>query len=442
MAFDPDKYLAQTAPAFNPDAYLGIKDTRGNIINTDVPTVAGQVPNPPMVQPRRTGADYAKALYQVPATLASGAALTIPSAVSALVTKEPPLAMAQRNMYQPTSPVAQEALGAIGGALEATKLPPVIPNVGMIPSYARMAGATQPAIAEATQTVRPAVTQMAQALRKQPSIVETAPTTEALAQRSSELFNVAKQSGVELNAKDFATNMASIAKDLRNEGYDPRLYPKLAVAVEELTNAQIPKDFNELSTLRKFIQNAQRSTEPQERKLATTLKEDFDAYVSTIPESSIVGGDKQGLTAWKEARDTYSKLSKSEIFTNMLERAELDKSKFTQSGTENSLATQLRNLAKNDKQMRLFTKAEQEAIKEAAKGGTMQNLLKFYGRFTPSGPVSGIFAGGAIMANPAVGIPLELGAIAARSKATKMRKESVEKLAALMRAGKQEVTGE
>jgi hypothetical protein len=442
MAFDPDKYLAQTAPAFNPDAYLGIKDTRGNIINTDVPTVAGQVPNPPMVQPRRTGADYAKALYQVPATLASGAALTIPSAVSALVTKEPPLAMAQRNMYQPTSPVAQEALGAIGGALEASKLPPVIPNVGMIPSYARMAGATQPAIAEATQTVRPAVTQMAQALRKQPSIVETAPTTEALAQRSSELFNVAKQSGVELNAKDFATNMASIAKDLRNEGYDPRLYPKLAVAVEELTNAQIPKDFNELSTLRKFIQNAQRSTEPQERKLATTLKEDFDAYVSTIPESSIVGGDKQGLTAWKEARDTYSKLSKSEIFTNMLERAELDKSKFTQSGTENSLATQLRNLAKNDKQMRLFTKAEQEAIKEAAKGGTMQNLLKFYGRFTPSGPVSGIFAGGAIMANPAVGIPLELGAIAARSKATKMRKESVEKLAALMRAGKQEVTGE
>lgn len=442
MAFDPDKYLAQTAPAFNPDAYLGIKDTRGNIINTDVPTVAGQVPNPPMVQPKRTGADYAKALYQVPATLASGAALAIPSAVSALATGEPPLAMAQRNMYQPTSPVAQEALGAIGGALEASKLPPVIPNVGMIPSYARMAGATQPAIAEATQTVRPAVTQMAQALRKQPSIVETAPTTEALAQRSTELFNVAKQSGVELNAKDFATNMASIAKDLRNEGYDPRLYPKLAVAVEELTNAQIPKDFNELSTLRKFIQNAQRSTEPQERKLATTLKEDFDAYVSTIPESSIVGGNKQGLTAWKEARDTYSKLSKSEIFTNMLERAELDKSKFTQSGTENSLATQLRNLAKNDKQMRLFTKAEQEAIREAAKGGTMQNLLKFYGRFTPSGPVSGIFAGGAIMANPAVGIPLELGAIAARSKATKMRKESVEKLAALMRAGKQEVTGE
>lgn len=129
-------------------------DTRGNIINTDVPTVAGQVANPPVVETKKTAGDYARALYQVPATLASGAALALPSAVSALATGEPPLAMAQRNMYQPTSPVAQEALGAIGGALEATKLPPVLPNVGMIPSYARMAGATQPQVSEAVQTTR------------------------------------------------------------------------------------------------------------------------------------------------------------------------------------------------------------------------------------------------------------------------------------------------
>ena len=114
----------------------------------------------------------------------------------------------------------------------------------------------------------------------------------------------------------------------------------------------------------------------------------------------------------------------SEIFDDMLTNAELDKSKFTQSGAENSLANQLRNLAKNDKKMRLFTPTEQEAIKQAAKGGTMQNMLKFYGRFTPSGPISGIFAGGAIMAHPAIGIPLELGAIAARRKATKIERKT------------------
>jgi len=72
MAFDPDKYLADSAP-FNPDAYLGVK-TGGNIINSDVPTVVGQVPNPaPVAEQKRAMMDYVKALGEVPATLVSGA---------------------------------------------------------------------------------------------------------------------------------------------------------------------------------------------------------------------------------------------------------------------------------------------------------------------------------------------------------------------------------
>jgi len=243
----------------------------------------------------------------------------------------------------------------------------------MIPSFAQAAGTIKPAMQEATQIVKPAVNQMAQALRREPSILKTAPTAESLAQRSSQLFNEAKQSGVELNAKDFATNMASIGKNLRNEGYDPRLYPKLSVALDEMANAGIPKDFNELSTLRKFVMGAQKSADPEERRLATMLKSDFDEYVANIPESSVVGGSKEGLKAWKEARDTYTKLSKSDVFTEMLENAQLDKSKFSMSGIENSLAQQLRQLAKNDKKMRLFTSEEQDAIKAAAKGGAGQN---------------------------------------------------------------------
>ena len=59
---------------------------QSNIINTDVPTVAGQVPNPPIVKPKRTMMENVKALYEVPATMLSGAALTIPSAVSLVST--------------------------------------------------------------------------------------------------------------------------------------------------------------------------------------------------------------------------------------------------------------------------------------------------------------------------------------------------------------------
>ena len=169
MAFDPDRYLAQKTPSpqpsrgFDPDAYLGV-NRGGNIINTDVPTVVGEVPNPPPVQgPPRTMMDRVKALYEVPATMLSGAALAVPSAVSALATGEPPLAMAQRNMYQPTSPVSQDVLQGIGSAFEASKLPPVMPNIGMLPSYARSVGGAPTQVRQAVQETGPRI---AQALRQ------------------------------------------------------------------------------------------------------------------------------------------------------------------------------------------------------------------------------------------------------------------------------------
>jgi len=144
---------------------------QSNIINTDVPTVAGQVPNPPIVKPKRTMMENVKALYEVPATMLSGAALTIPSAVSALATGEAPMAMAQRNMFQPTSPVSQDVLQSIGGAFEASKLPPVLPT-GMLPSYARIVQGTPPQARQMGQVVQEAGPRIAQALR-QPEIKPT-----------------------------------------------------------------------------------------------------------------------------------------------------------------------------------------------------------------------------------------------------------------------------
>ena len=427
-------------------------------LQPDVPLVASQMPKQvPVAEPKRGMMDYVKALGEVPATIASGmvaqpvgAAYGVAKGV--LGPKTPQTMqeaqqaggeLAQKLQYQPTSPVSQDVLQGIGSAMEAAKIPVTPGGIGQIPSFARQAGnVIKPMASEAMQTAKPAVNTMAQALRREPSLVKTAPSAEQLAQQSKNLFTTARESGVELNAKDFATNMAGIGKELRNEGYDPRLYPKLAVALDEMTQAGIPKDFNELSTLRKFIQGAQKSGDADERRLATILKDDFDTYVANIPEKSVVGGSKEGLKAWKEARDTYAKLSKSEVFTDMLENAALDKSKFSMSGMENSLAQQLRQLAKNDKKMRLFTAEEQEAIKKAAKGGAGQNALRFVGKFAPTSAVSSIPALLATSVSGPAGLAATAASMGARIGATKMRKSDVEKLAALMRVGKKGVENE
>jgi len=264
----------------------------------------------------------------------------------------------------------------------------------------------------------------------------TGPSREVLAAQATAAYEAAKKSGIAFNPTRFSQSMGRIAGDLRQEGYTPTGYPKIEAAFKELTDVGMPKDFTELQALRKIIQGAQASADQEERRLASILKNRFDSYIVNADKADIVGtGNKTGVAAWNQARNTYSRMMKADVFDEMLANAQLDRSKFTQSGAENSMAQQLRTLAKNKNKMRLFTAAEQEEIRAAAKGSSTQNLLKFFGRFAPTGPVSSILPGGAIVANPYVGVPLALGATGARLGATKMRKSSIENLADFMRTG-------
>lgn len=183
MSFDPDIYLKEqvtkgnTSAAkagFNPDIYL--KTNRGgNIITSDVPTVVGEVPNPPVVQePPRTMMDRVKAIYEVPAAIVSGAAAPFLGVGAGAIENiqqgtnkrlDSP-EFAQRFQYQPTSPVSQDILQSMGSTLEASKLPPVIPSVGMLPSYARAVGGAPTQARQAAQTVQEAGPRIAQALRQ------------------------------------------------------------------------------------------------------------------------------------------------------------------------------------------------------------------------------------------------------------------------------------
>lgn len=476
------------------------EQNRGNVINSDVPSVVGERANAVNAQPQAKPVsmmDRVKTLYEVPTAIvapmvteplaqAYGVARSIPEAIS---TGQSPAELgakyaqqaSQAMRYQPSSPESQAVLGTIGSALEASKIPPYMGNIGAIPSFAQKAQNVRPVvqesvipagnrmatalrnegqmIQEAVQPViqrgmdvarpvvnkamdiaEPAVTRMSQALRSEPKvdiagIAKNAPAFEDLAAQSSALFKQAKESGVELNPQYFSNMMKSVGKDLRSEGYDARLMPKVGVALEEMQNAKIPKDFEELSTLRKFIQNAQKSGDSDERRIGTILKAEFDDYVANIPESSVIGGNKEGLAAWKKARDTYSQMSKSELFTDMLENAELDKTKFSMSGAENSLSQQLLQLAKNPKKMRLFTAEEQQAIKQASKGTNTQNVLRLFGKFAPTSAVSSIPALLTTSVSGPLGLAMTAGSMGARYGATKMRKSDVNQLAAMMRAG-------
>jgi hypothetical protein len=145
----------------------------------------------PQEAPKRTMTDYVKALGEVPTALVRGAvdpilanaygiAKSIPQAIQtgqapAPIGEEIANKTMQEMQYQPTSPVTKDVLGVIGGALEASKLPPYMGNIGAIPSAIKAGNVVKPMMQADIQAAKPAINNMANALRSKVT-VEAAPT--------------------------------------------------------------------------------------------------------------------------------------------------------------------------------------------------------------------------------------------------------------------------
>ena len=318
------------------------------------------------------------------------------------------------------SPVAQGTL-AIGQ--EAARRP-----IGQIVA-APIAAATGQTVTEATGNplaglAAGVATGSAAGLR--PTKRGAVPTAEELLAQSKANYEILDKSGFQLDNGLFKKHMASLPAKLRSEvGYVESVNPKVAGAFKELLS-DAPKDVAEITALRKIIGGAAGSADKSERMAAMKLLDEFDTYVLNAPPSAIISGDAKAMDAWKAARADYAKVKKSELIEDIVARAEV-----SQSGKEPSIAQGLSALAKNDKKMRFFTAEEQDAIREAAKGGTLQSLMRTIGKFSPMTPAAAIFTA----VNP-YGAYTAAAGMAAKELATARRLQQTNALASRMRLGK------
>lgn len=224
------------------------------------------------------------------------------------------------------------------------------------------------------------------AMGLRPTKREKVPTADEVMARSKANYEVLDNSGFQLDDNQFRQHMATLAPKLRTEtGYIEAAYPKVSAALSELQTQGV-KDVAQITGFRKIISGVAKSGDPQERLIASNLLDEFDDYIINAPTSAIVGGDKKAVAAWKEARADYTKFKKAELITDIVDRAEV-----SQSSKESALANGLSSLAKDKKKMRFFTADEQQAIRDAAKGGKIQTMLRTVGKFTPLTPAAAIF---------------------------------------------------
>jgi len=317
--------------------------------------------------------------------------------------------------------------------------PAVAPSIGAIGAEAGRAPIAQVVTAPAATAVGQTTTEltgnpllglaagvgtgMAAGLR--PTKREPVPSTEDLLKQSKANYEILDKSGFRLDTQQFQQHMAQLPAKLRQEvGYVESVNPKVAGAFRELMSGA-PKDVAEITALRKIIGSAAKSSDASERKVAVKLLDEFDDYVLNVSPSAIASGDKKAMDAWKAARADYSKVKKAELIEDIVARAEV-----SQGGKEATIAQGLSALAKNERKMRFFSPEEQEAIREAAKGGTLQSMLRTVGKFTPMTPAAAIFT-----AVSPFGAYTAGAGLAARELATARRVQQVGRLADQMRFG-------
>lgn len=159
-------------------------------ITSDVPLVASEMPKQvPIEEPKRTMSDYVKALYEVPATVASGMiaqpvgaaygvykGMTSPQYGTQQGVQQGQQAgaeLAQKMQFQPTSPVSQDVLQGVSNVMDAAKIPVTPSGIGQIPSFAQqtknIGQFVKPAMQEAIQIAKPSLPAL---LRKaEPSMI-------------------------------------------------------------------------------------------------------------------------------------------------------------------------------------------------------------------------------------------------------------------------------
>lgn len=140
------------------------------------PYVGGDRPAPIPQKPTPTALDYAKAVYEVPATIVSGAAAPFIGAGKGIIqnirqgTNErvdrPELA--QEFTYQPTSPVSQSILESVGKVLDTTKIAPVT-GLNVAPSISQATQFAPPVVSAIRPGIQQATSRLAGALRKEPA---------------------------------------------------------------------------------------------------------------------------------------------------------------------------------------------------------------------------------------------------------------------------------
>ena len=293
--------------------------------------------------------------------------------------------------------------------------------------------------------VLPVKAPIARMMRKKPK----APTIDELRLSSRAAYQAAERGSGVVAQSSLGKVTNKIEQMLADEGVDATLHPATMAGLNRLyEGATRPgiagHSLKGLDVIRKVLGAAENAAKAgsDDARLAAKMLDEFDDFVDGLSPADLVGGMGDAHLAarnYAQARQMWSRMRKAQTIENLFERASNAAGGYTQSGMENALRIQFKQLADNPRRFNRFNVEEKAAILEVVRGGPLQNTLRWAGKLSPRGIVSatGTALLGDAIAGPVGAFGLAgLGATAGGA-AERMRLGAANRVSELVRRGPQ-----
>jgi hypothetical protein len=272
------------------------------------------------------------------------------------------------------------------------------------------------------------------------ALSEAAPTVEKLTDEARKIYKKVDDLGVSIKKNVYSSFADDVSKTLDDMGVDSIISPKANRAMERVLKVSGDSvKVSELEKLRKIAQQAAKSIEGSDKAMGTVLIKKIDNFLDNLKPTQTEGGNTGDVgVLLREARGMWSRASKGEKVADMINVAEN-----YQSGFESGLRNQATSLLKSKKNLKGFSKDEIKALQQISRGGSLENTMKFIGKFgigekQQTGALMSLLgagAGGATMGFGGMVVLPAIGTVSGKI-ALKLTKGNAKYLDDLVRAGK------
>jgi hypothetical protein len=239
-----------------------------------------------------------------------------------------------------------------------------------------------------------AAPEMAALPKVMPTPKQIAPSIDDLKNAARNAYSAADNAGVVISAPSYDKMANDITANLANEGMDQTLHPHATAVYKRVQDAMgQPITFKGMEGLRRVAGNAisASATNPSDARLAGIIQDAIDKHVEGLGTGDVLpgaGDPAAAINSLKDARDYWSRARQADIIQKQIDKAGLKAQQYSQSGTENALRAQFRQLSLNDKAMSRLSPPVRQAVKDVAKGSPVGNILRAVGKYAPHGPVA------------------------------------------------------